>query len=574
MLSPPDWLPAEQLAVAGALLALAVAVRLLEPDPDRIERARALRRRFLFGLPVGTLTVVAGVLAVYLLVQGGIADWYRPVVLPFRAWSYLYPLGMVSAGFTHTGPGHLIGNLIATLAFGSVAEYAYGHFPTERGASSFGDARSNPYVRALVVVPGVTVVAGLFTAAFSVGPVIGFSGVVFAYAGFAVVHYPLGTIVASAATGVGNLAYNALLSPAPVFRSEPVFRTPWFAEIALQTHVLGFLGGVLVGLYLRRRRTTAGRGGSAPSGHRLPSPAILALGVLVFAVSKNFWAVYWFRGEGAFVLYRWAGAVLVAALTLLIVAAVAASDRPLRPSLAVPDPGTLGGAIRSASPRIVAVGIVLVATAGLAGPAVPVNLATAAEGPLPGDSLGVRDYEVTYVEDVPDGMVGVVEFEALGESTAVNTSGVVVRSRERGLWVTAVRAGDLDLNGRSQVVVGGVGWREEVRATRTGWDVVGGGTAYRVELAHDGRRVTPYVSPARRAEPVVAGRNVSVVPRPDSFAIRVERAGTVATGPIPTENESVTLQGVTFVRDDRRVFATARGTRVRVASEERYRGRR
>jgi membrane associated rhomboid family serine protease len=622
MVAVPGWLPVEQLVVVVAFAVALAVVSLLHGDGI----GRALRRRLLFGLPVGTLTVVGGVLAIYLFVQGGFGHWYRPVVIPFRAWSYLYPLGMLASGFSHTGPGHLTGNLIGTLVFGSLAEYAYGHFPTRRGTSSFGSRLSNPYVRAFVVVPGATVVAGLLTAAFSIGPVIGFSGVVFAYAGYALVSYPLTTVVASVATRVGTLLYQAMLDPEPVVESRPVFSTPWFAQIALQTHALGFLLGVLLGVYVARRRsrpTTPGlrsgrspdwaspggdsassstvprsrstasgprsgatrspstdggssrssapESGSTDGGRGLPSPGRLWLAALVFVVANNFWAVYWFRGEGAFVLFRWIGAALVAGLATLVAVAVAGPDRPIVPRLAAPDPRTTMQAATSASPRLLAVFVVLVATAGLAGPAVPVNLATAQEGALPGDSLAVRDYRVTYAENVPNGMVGVIEFEAFGETTGVNTSGVIVESRDRGLWTTAVRKGQLALTGRSRVVLGGVGWRDEVVVTRTGWTVVGNATAYRVNLSHGGSEVTAYTSPPRQAEPVIAGRNVTVLTGDESFSLLVTRDDVEHRARLPAANESVVVDGVRFVHNDSKVFATVDDTRVRIAARETYR---
>jgi membrane associated rhomboid family serine protease len=555
----------EAAAVLAFVLAAALAVRLNdEPVGER------LRGRFLLGLPWGTLVVVGGVLGVYLFVQGGLAHWYRPVVVPFRAWSFFSPLGMVASSFAHTGPGHLVGNLVATLAYGSLAEYAYGHYPTERGSSSFGSAPENPYVRAFVVVPAASVAVGLVLAPLSLGPVIGFSGVVFAYAGFALVHYPLATVVASVVTRVPDLLYDAVSSPEPVVESRPVFVTPWFADIALQTHALGLVAGALLGIYAARRRGTA----ASPA-----SPGRLWFGALTFAVASSLWAVYWFRGGGSFVLYRWAGVALVSALALLVTAAATASERPLLPRLAASaDRETLVGGVKAISPRQVAAVVVLLSVAGLGGPAVPVNLVTAAGGELPSDAVTVRDYEVTYAEDVPNGMVGVLDVDAFGESTRVNTSGVIVRSDRRNIWFTAVQSGRLDLNGRAGVVVGGVGWRERVAVDREGWNVVGNGTVYRVNLTHRGETTTAFVSEPRTAEPVVADRNVSVAATGDRFVLAVEYDGYTSRAPIPAVNESVVVSGLTFERGERALYAVAtneRGdvTRVRVAGRETFRGR-
>jgi membrane associated rhomboid family serine protease len=556
----------EATAVAAFVLAAALAMRL----SDEPVGAR-LRRRFLLGVPLGTLTVVVGVLVVYLFVQSGLGNWYRPVVVPFRAWSFFSPLGMLASSFAHTGPGHLVGNLVATLAYGTLAEYAYGHYPTERGSSSFGSPLENPYVRAFVVVPLVSVAVGLVLAPLSLGPVIGFSGVVFAYAGFALVHYPLATVFASVVTRVPNLLYDALLRPQPVVESRPIFVTPWFADIALQTHALGLVAGALLGIYAARRRGTA-----APPA----SPGRLWLGAITFAVASSLWAVYWFRGEGTFVLYRWVGVALVSALALLVTAAATASERPLLPGLAASaDRRTLIGAVKAISPRQVAAVVVLLSVAGLGGPAVPVNLVTAAGDDLPSDTVTIRDYEVTYAEDVPNGMVGVLDVEILGESTQVNTSGVIVRSNERNIWFTAVRAGNLDLNGRARVVVGGVGWRETVAVDREGWNVVGNGTVYRVNLTHRGETTTAFVSEPRVAEPVVADRNISVEATPEEFLLAVEYHGYTSRAPMPAVNESVVVTGITFERGETALYAVAtneRGdvTRVRVAGKESFRGQR
>jgi membrane associated rhomboid family serine protease len=563
MVAVPDGLPIQQVAV---LLSVAVALVVVYRLDGDAEWVATLRRRFVMGVPWGTLTVLAGVLAVYLLLQDGLSHWYRPVTIPFRAWSYFYPLGMVTSPFAHLGPNHLVGNLVGTLAFASVAEYAYGHFPRRRGASSFATRRSNPYVRAFVVVPAVTAATGLVVGAFSIGPVIGFSGVVFAFAGFALVYYPLTTVLVSVGSRAVDLFYRSLLNPQSTVESRTVFVTPWFADIALQTHALGFLVGVLGGLWLQSHR-----------GEARPDARRVWLGAVVLAVTSSFWAVYWFRGNGTFVLYRAIGFVLVVGLALVVTSAVSGPSRPLRARVLADgapdrlrDADGLREALAAASVRQVAAVLIVVGAAGLAGPAVPVNLATAASGDLPGETVTVRDYQVTYAENVPNGMVSVVDVEAFGESTTVNASGVLVQSQERGIWMQTVPKGRLALRGRVPVRLGGVGWRAEVVAQRTGWKVVGTDPAYRVQLHHGDRTVTAYTTPPRRAEPLLAGQNVSVLAEPDGFYVTVGAGENRARAAIPATNETTTMNGVTFSRTDGKLFATVDETRVRVASVETY----
>ncbi|PSQ44187.1 hypothetical protein BRD17_04655 [Halobacteriales archaeon SW_7_68_16] len=134
-------------SAAGIVVALggsALLLRRLAP----VERGvvARLRARLLLGLPVGTLLVVGFVLAVYLFVQDGLADTADPLVIPFRAWSYVYPLGVLTSAFAHDGPGHLTGNLLGTLVYGSLAEYAWGHVPPgrrKRSAASGGPTRTS-----------------------------------------------------------------------------------------------------------------------------------------------------------------------------------------------------------------------------------------------------------------------------------------------------------------------------------------------------------------------------------------------------------------------------------------------
>jgi len=553
MLGLPDAATLSRLAVVLSLLVAAVAV--VAFDRPRGRWGAHLRSRFVLGVPWGTLVSVGLVLAVYLFVQGGWGDWYAPVTIPFRAWSYLYPLGMLTAGFAHSGAGHLVGNLVGTLVLAPLAEYAWGHFPRERGTQTFTSSLTNPYVRAFVAFPAAVVAVGLFTAVFSLGPVIGFSGVVFAFAGFALVRYPIVTVVTlSAGNGLRTL-YRALRTPTLSASAGPSYSAPWWSDIAIQGHAIGLLAGVLLGVWFLRS-----------SGSERPSAARVAVGVALFGVGQSLWAVYWYRGGETYVLYRAAGLALVVLLAALVAGTVAASVRPLLSAPGRPD------ALRSVPRWQVGATALLFCTAAIAGPAVPVNLMTTQAGDLPGqsDPLTVRGYEVTYAEDVPNGMVSVVDVEAFGETTQVNTSGVIVRNRDRGIWMTAVSKGRLDFTGRTRVRVGGVGWRESVRVRRAGWDAVGGGTVYRVDIAHRDRNVTAYTSPPARADPVIAGRNVTLEATPEGFRLNVSLGNRSAVAPMPAVNETRSVGGLEFANVQGRVYAVSGGTRVRVAKRETY----
>ncbi|QLG62135.1 rhomboid family intramembrane serine protease [Halorarum salinum] len=544
--------------VVAALVALLAVVLLERARGDGEGVGDVLRRRFVLGVPWGTLTTVAVVLAVYLHVQGGLTHWYAPVTLPFYAWTYLEPLGMLFAGLAHGGPGHLLGNLVGTLVLAPLAEFAFGHFAARRGESTFGSRRRNPYVRAFVLFPAAAVGVAVLTALFSLGPVIGFSGVVFAFAGAALVYYPLATVVALAGARVLNLTYQVLRQPVVQASGRPSYVTPWWADIAVQGHAFGLLVGVLLAAGLAARR-----------GDSLPRPRRLLLGTLLFGVAQSLWAVYWYRGGESYVLYRAVGLALVVLLGVLVATLAVGERRTLRV-------GSVREFLATLTPRNAAVVCLLVVLAAIAGPAIPVNLNAVDDEPLPGDPVEVRGYSVTYAEDVRNGMVSIVDVEAFGETTNVTTSGVVVRNPDRGVWTTATTKGRLAFAGRSTVVVGGVGWRDTVTAVREGYETVGGDAAYRVTLRHDGDERVAYTSPAATAEPRLGGRNVSVKPTEEEFLLVVTRGNETAEVSVPGENETATAGGLAFVRDGRAVIAVTDGneTRVRVANRETYDGRR
>ncbi|SFR41716.1 rhomboid family intramembrane serine protease [Halogeometricum limi] len=550
MMDTPGTLAVQRALLVAAVVFSIAVVLLLDRSTSRARSA--LRERFLLGVPWGTVVSVLGVLAVYLFVQGGLGYWNRPVTLPFRAWSYFYPLGVLTAAFSHGGPGHLLGNLIGTVTFAPLAEYAWGHYARERGSTSFGSWRTNPYVRAFVVFPAVVFVVGILTSAFALGPIIGFSGVVFAFAGFALVNYPLATVVALAAGRVVRVFYNAVQVPQLTASGHPAYVTPWWADIAIQGHALGLFLGVLLGLAVVRSRPRTAR----------PSAARLWAGTLLFGIQQSMWAVYWYRGGETYVLYRAVGVALVLALATVVTFTVVASDRIIFADL-------FDGAFSLRKWQAGAACLVLVAAA-ISGPAVPYNLYTADDGELPGEEMTVRDYEVTYAENVSNGMTAVFDVEAFGESTAVTTSGVIVRSQERGIWTTAVSKGRLAFDGQVPVLVGGPGWRETVFAVRDGWVTTGGNTTYRVLLSHDERARVVYTAEPARAGPVVGGRNISIEAAPQGYYLHVARQNNSVSARLPAENQTATLDGLTFTRQKKKLFVEYGDTKLQIARRERY----
>jgi membrane associated rhomboid family serine protease len=498
------------------------------------------------GVPWGTLIVLVGVLMFYLFVQGGAARWGAPLVLPFRAWSYQYPIGVLTAGFAHASAGHLTGNLLGTVVFGALAEYALGHFPTKRGSATFSSVWTNPLARISCFIGG-TIVVGVLTGLFSLGPVIGFSGVVFAYAGFALVQLPLLTLIVVVGGSVVNLVYRSLQRPTVQSASGPGFSSPWWAEVAIQGHALGLFLGLIAGVALLRHRDD------------LPNPVYLFAATVGFGIDRGLWAVYGILGNGRFELYRAGGLAVLFIMAGVVTAAATAQDRVLISRIDLQS-------------REAAIGITLAVLIALSAVAVPYNVLTVGSGGEldSQESINIKDYEIYYVENVQNRLVTGLDIP--GVDANVTASGVVVVSEKRNIWWTAFGKRNLAFFGSRTLHVGGIGWRDSVVANRTGWSIVGNTTTYRIRLRPaDGEFQTVYYSGEVVAEPVVAGRNVSLYPTDNGFTVAV-RQGNVTLGraPVPANTTSVTIGGLELANDSGQLFAAANGTRVRVATQEKY----
>lgn len=613
------------ILVVGTFLLSVVVLRRL--DTSRGPWREHLEARYVRGIPWGTLVVTTLVLGVYLFVQDGITDFQRPVTIPFRAWSYLYPLGVATASFSHAGPNHLAGNLAGTLVLAPIAEYFWGHYPdggSDGTTASDGRASRvdggpggrfshwtgrfaawsrNPWVRALVVFPMAVIAVGLVTSVFALGPVIGFSGVVFAFAGFAIVRYPIATVVAAVGgQSVVVIVYRALRSPIfeTVAESSPPAPPSW-ATIAIQGHALGFFVGVLLGIALLRRRRVR------------PDPVYLWIAVLVFGFGKALWAIYWFGSGGTYVLFQGPGVVIVVALTLLVTVAITASDRPILPvrgrSSGGPDvPSSLeraldlglGGSSPSESRtdavsdgtasrirslagvdrtpgtddarftrRGSALVAVLLVVAVVAAPALVFNVFVVDPGTETEPAVTVEDYAVTYDESVENQLVSIVPVGPLGAETTVETSGVIVWSEERQIWTDPVSSDRLAFDGDATLELGGVGWRTTVAVDRVGWDVVGNESAYQVWIEpDDGTESLAYASGPVRSDVEMAGNEITVVPDDDAFVLEVTDGTASQTVDVPDDGESVEANGVTFTRDGDALYAAADGSRAMVASVE------
>ncbi|ERH09913.1 MAG: rhomboid family [halophilic archaeon J07HX64] len=494
-----------------------------------------LRERFILGVPWGTVTVVVGLVVVYYLVQGGGSSG-GPVVQGFRSWSVWYPQGVLFSSFAHASESHLRGNIFGTLTFAPIVEYVWRHRPP---ASARVQSR---YARVGVFVLG-TVAVGIAGSLFVPGAIIGFSGVVFALAGFALVVRPLVTVFAILAVRAVRLLYGALIDPVVVAEARPRFISPSWADTALQGHLFGVLVGVLLAVALLRLR------------ERRPDLRHVFFAALVFGVVRSLYAIYWFLGADEFVLFQAAGVAGIILFATLVALATLPADRRFSVG---PSPATVAVAL-------LGLGVAALAVSGFAYSLVLVSSGEAVE-----DGVEVRDYSVAYVDSAQDQYVGALELPGIGSPLSATTSGVVVASDRRNAWGLAVSAGELAFDGQATVTVGGPTWRETVFVDRTQWSFLDGNTTFRVEAFHDGQNRLLHTASPAVGNPRVDGVNVSIAATAEGYGLRLRRNGsTLFEGPVPARNETLSFETLSFERVEDSLLARYGDTELRLAEFKR-----
>ncbi|XGI82983.1 rhomboid family intramembrane serine protease [Halorutilales archaeon Cl-col2-1] len=485
------------LAVIVALSAALVAVYLLERDSlsDIYERSR---RRLVLGLPLGTAAVVAVNLGFYAFAQRGLWHSSNPLVIPYYSWSYSYPVGILASPISHANVGHITSNLVATAVFAPVAEYVVGHRNTD----------SDPRHRSVVRVVGFAVslyVIGVFTSAFSAGPTVGFSGAVFALIGFITVFYPLGAVVLVAVTSVLDSVVSILQYPVITQTPTEEFVTPWWAQIAVDSHILGFFVGILVGALLLDSRladrvrtdTRATKVGAA---------------VVVVGVFEGIYAL-WIANGSSYVLYQSLGL----SFTLLagLGTALAVRSRPPTVSNVVSERISFGsyGYVGLLLPVLVICFI-----------AVPVNVSSvvgvdgaASVSDDAGDKANAtygqveyEGYEISYVDSARLRRVAPVSVPGINVSW--DASGVVVRDPDRGIWLRQASPSELKSESTLSFYAGDLRSETRVIVERVGVSTPSGESAYSVVVSREKKDsdTVLFESPPAPTGVRVNGTNISV----------------------------------------------------------------
>jgi membrane associated rhomboid family serine protease len=525
----------------GALfLALAISFVVVTRFSERSTLIAPVRERLVLGIPWGTTIVVVLVYVFYHLVQGG-GEPGGPIITGFRSWSIWYPQSMLFSSFAHASKGHLISNLLGTVAFAPIAEYAWSHYPTDRGTQSFSSWRTNPFVRITLFVVAVFLL-GLLGSLLVPGAVIGFSGVVFAFAGFAIVTRPLASVLAILAIRVVSLVRRAFLDPFSVAVAEPRFISPSWANTALQGHVFGLFVGVLLAAVLVHMRDES------------PNLRYVWFAALVFALSRSMHAIYWYLTADSFVFFRGIGTAAVLLLASIVTLTVLKPDQPLVDRIDL-------------SVRTTALMLLLAVVCALALVGIPYNLVSVTPGEEAENGIEINDYTVTYAQGVNDRYVAALQAPVVRESLSVNVSGVIVVSDQRNAWEVSTTKERLAFQGRSVIALGDATWRELVVVNRTEWLLAGENGTYKVFGRHVGEdRKLLFASEGAQASPTINGSRIGIRPSEDFYEIVVERDNaTVGVERVPAHNESVEIGDITFERDERKLFAVHERTRIQIA---------
>ncbi len=540
-----DGIILETLSLVALVVALVLSTVVLSRYSRLDNPVSVLRKRFVYGIPWGTAIVIALVYAVYYLVQGG-AEEGGPIMTAFRSWSLWYPQGTLFSSFAHASHSHLQGNVLGAIVFAPIVEYAWGHYRPQQATptgtvlgresnSVWGRVLSVPAGRIAVFV-GAVIIVGFLGSLLVPGAVIGFSGLVFAFAGFALVVKPLVTIVAILGLQVLRLVVRAFENPIVTATTEARIVTPSWVDVALQGHLFGVLIGALLAVALLNLR------------NQQPEIIYVWFAALVFAVTRSMDAVYWYLGTDQYILFRAVGTAGI--IILAVVIAVAATGPQVGRLRLQRLPG-----LKPVAVGLLIAAVVALSIGGIAYSVTPISPGTELEDASEGQ-LDVGDYTITYAEGVEDQYIGSVSVPPLWEPS-VTVSGVIVTSDERNIWERAVSANELAFDGRVAIPVGDTTWREIVYVDRTAWSFTEGNSTAKVfGTVGDEEWTLLYRDSPAKSDMRVNGANVSIEPVDEFYNLTVEQDGQeIASKQLPTENETFRIDGVEYerVNDDIRV---------------------
>ncbi|MFC7072660.1 rhomboid family intramembrane serine protease [Halovenus rubra] len=354
----------ESVSRVGVVVMVLVAIGYLLSLVGHRTLWNVLTDRFAYGVPWGSLLVIGGVFAFYLFAQSGLHHWNDPVTLAFRNWAYPYAVGMLTSGFAHASPSHLLGNMLATVVLAPLAEFIWGHYPHDNRQTGMtelvqqaeitapatpaptefdtglsdsipsdgtrsetatdtpvSDAskqeatpanqqstrlRDHPAVRALVIFPGAIIAVSLLTSLYAFGWSLGFSGTVFAFLGFVLLRYPIATAVGMLVISLLSTLLDALFTPVlRVTAANGLSEPPAWAGVNVQAHMLGFLSGVLLALALLWARD------------EIPDPRRLFVATVLVTTVRGLWQLST-ANDGVFVRYQGIGVIFILLLAVLI----------------------------------------------------------------------------------------------------------------------------------------------------------------------------------------------------------------------------------------------------------------
>ncbi|MFB6284466.1 MAG: rhomboid family intramembrane serine protease [Halobacteria archaeon] len=508
------------LAVAFCFLAAGLYMR-TELLFTALNKAKS---RWVLGLPIGSVLLIILNLVFYLTAQNGLDHPSNPLIIPFFTWSYGYPLGFLASPISHANVGHISANLMATAVFAPAAEYIIGHKNHRRPVFAAGGFAASWYL------------VGVLLALFSWGPSAGFSGVVFALFGFVTVYHPVKGVALLVLKQVADTFFDAVAQPVVVEKAGETFQSPWWANIAVESHALGFLVGIILGVYLAKHRDVELDG-------FLTGGALLTVGVIQNLYIWNTGGPVLYRGVGL-------GGITVASVLIGYAVSLETRTKPLR-NVSKLD------IRRTASVLILLTPLLFMAT-------VAVTLNTSSVVSPPHDTaVETVGYSITYEENVTNRKFS---NNPLVQQAPVNftVSGVIVSNPGRGIWIQQITAEELKNAEEKTFYVGGLTWEKEIQVKRRSISGALGNESYSVNVSIPNGSKTVFEGQTAEAGVRLQDWNLSLRNNgTKNFAVLSKNN---VTESIELSSNSSAIQGVKFVVRDRKVVATTRnGTKVPVA---------
>ncbi len=280
---------------------------------------KEFKENLFLSLPIGTIILILINLFVYLFIQKGLWHFQNPLWLPFTSAGFFNFIGTLIGALTHVGPSHLFSNLFGTALFAPFAElifvtnkkqtdlikYLKGTNFYFRGLEKIF---STPWIRAMFLFPLTWILIGVFNSISS--PLgIGFSGVFFAILGLIIILKPILAITIYLIEIIIENALRAFSDPITISKTGLELTKPIWVNLGVWAHVIGFLTGILFGLFLFFTKDS--------KKEMKPNPSHVFFAIIILGLSKGLDWLFKIEYQTKFVLFSGAGFIFLLMIAFL-----------------------------------------------------------------------------------------------------------------------------------------------------------------------------------------------------------------------------------------------------------------